>query len=133
MALLKRPLFRRPLLFFAGLGLAAAAGAIFQPYWLDLCNRMNSRPFVDQLGRTIYRGTEECSPVSAMTMSGNFLIGFGLFMMIIGPIIFSLAHVLRNGYNWESSRVETAVSNLPMLSGLLYIVAGAGLAIMGTQ
>jgi uncharacterized membrane protein YvlD (DUF360 family) len=66
-----------------------------------------------------------------MTMSGNFLIGFGLFMLIIGPIIFSLAHVLRHGYNWESSRVETAVSNLPMLSGILYIALGAGLAIMG--
>jgi uncharacterized membrane protein YvlD (DUF360 family) len=67
-----------------------------------------------------------------MTMSGNFLIGFGLFMLVIGPIIFSLAHVLRHGYNWESSRVETAVSNLPMLAGLLYIAAGAGLAIAGS-
>ena len=44
-----------------------------------------------------------------------FLIGFGLFMLIIGPILFSLAHVLRHGYDWESSRVETAVSNLPMV------------------
>ncbi len=105
---------------------------LFQPHWLDLCNRINSRPFVDQLGRTINRGAEECSPVSMMTMSGNFLIGFGLFMMIIGPTVFSLAHVLRHGYNWESSRVETAVSNLPMLSGLLYIVTGAGLALAGS-
>ena len=68
-----------------------------------------------------------------MTMSGTFLIGFGLFMLIIGPIIFSLIHVIRNGYNWESSRVETAVSNLPMLSGILYIAAGAGLAVMGNS
>ena len=64
-------------------------------------------------------------------MSGNFLIGFGLFMLIIGPIIFSLAHVLRHGYDWESSRVETAVSNLPMLSGIMYIAVGAALAILG--
>ena len=125
-------MFRRPLLFALGFGSAAGAGLLFPPYWLDLCNRINSRPFIDQVGRTVNRGTEECSPVSAMTMSGNFLIGFGLLMLVIGPIVFSLAHVLRHGYNWESSRVETAVSNLPMLAGVLYIAAGAGLAIAGS-
>ncbi len=130
MALFKRPLIRRPLLFAFGLGAAAIAGLLFQPHWLGLCNRVNSRPHVGISGQII-RG-DECSPVSPMTMSGNFLIGFGLFMLVIGPIVFSLAHVLRNGYNWESSRVETAVSNLPMLAGVLYIAAGAGLAIMGT-
>jgi hypothetical protein len=132
MSFLRRPLIRRPLLFVSGLGFAAAAGVIFQPHWLELCNRINARPFVDELGRTIYRGAEECSPVSAMTMAGNFLIGFGLFMLVIGPIIFSLAHVLRHGYNWESSRVETAVSNLPMLAGVLYMVVGTGLAFIGS-
>ncbi len=130
MALLSRPLFRRPLLFVAGLASAAAAGLLFQPHWVELCTRINSREFVSWGMQPVTRGGE-CAPVSPMTMSGNFLIGFGLFMLIIGPIIFSLAHVLRHGYNWESSRVETAVSNLPMLSGILYIAAGAGLAIMG--
>ena len=130
MAWLSRPLFRRPLLFVAGMAGAAAAGLLFQPHWVELCTRINNREFV-AWGGQITRGGE-CSPVSPMTMSGNFLIGFGLFMLIIGPIIFSLAHVLRHGYDWESSRVETAVSNLPMLSGILYIAAGAGLAIMGT-
>ncbi len=130
MALWQRPLLRRPIMFIAGLGAAAGAGLVFQPNWLDLCNRINSRPYVGMNGQ-ILRG-DECSPVSPMTMSGNFLIGFGLFMLVIGPIIFSLAHVLRNGYNWESTRVETAVSNLPMLAGALYIATGAGLAIAGT-
>ena len=130
MALLRRPLIRRPLLFVTGLGAAAAAGLLFEPHWLDLCNRINARPTVGINGQ-ITRGGE-CSPVSPMTMSGNFLIGFGLFMLVIGPIIFSFAHVLRNGYDWESSRVETAVSNLPMLAGLLYMGAGVGLAFMGT-
>ena len=127
---MKRPIIRRPIMFVAGLGAAAVAGLVFQPHWLDLCNRINARAFVGINGQ-VTRGAE-CSPVSPMTMSGNFLIGFGLFMLVIGPIIFSLAHVLRNGYNWESTRVETAVSNLPMLSGVLYIATGAGLAIMGT-
>jgi hypothetical protein len=131
MAVLKRPIIRRPLLFLSGLGLTTIAGALFQPHWLELCNRINSRPYVGMNG-TLSRG-EECSPVSALTMSGNFLIGFGLLMLVLGPIIFSLAHVLKNGYNWESSRVETAVSNLPMLAGLLYMVTGVGLAFLGSQ
>lgn len=130
MSFLRRPLIRRPLLFVSGLGFAAAAGVIFQPHWLELCNRINARPFVGING-TITRG-EECSPVSSMTMAGNFLIGFGLFMLVVGPIIFSLAHVLRHGYNWESSRVETAVSNLPMLAGVLYMIVGTGLAFIGS-
>ena len=130
MGLLQRPLIRRPLLFVVGLAAAAGAGLLFQPHWLDLCNRINARPYAGING-VITRG-QECSPVSPMTMAGNFLIGFGLFTLIIGPIIFSLAHVLRHGYNWESSRVETAVSNLPMLSGIIYIAIGAGLAIVGT-
>ena len=130
MALLSRPLVRRPLLFALGLGGAALAGLLFQPHWVELCTRINNREFVAWGGQPTLRGGE-CSPVSPMTMSGNFLIGFGLFMLVIGPIIFSLVHVLRNGYNWESSRVETAVSNLPMLSGVVYIVTGAVLAIAG--
>jgi hypothetical protein len=54
-------------------------------------------------------------------------------MLVLGPIIFSLAHLLRHGYNYEYSRVETAISNLPMLSGFLYIVAGTGLAFLGSS
>ena len=130
MGLFARPLIRRPLLFIVGLAAAIGAGLLFQPHWLDLCNRINARPHAG-LNGVITRG-QECSPVSPMTMAGNFLIGFGLFTLIIGPIIFSLAHVLRHGYNWESSRVETAVSNLPMLSGIIYIAVGAGLAIAGS-
>ena len=130
MDLLKRPLVRRPLMFLIGLGFAAAAGLLFQPHWVDLCNKINARPFIGING-TVTRG-EECSPVSPTTMSGNFLIGFGLFMLVIGPIIFSLVHVIRNGYNWESSRVETTVSNLPMLAGVLYMVVGTSLAYLGS-
>jgi hypothetical protein len=130
MAFLKRPLYRRPFVFLGGLAFAAVAGSLFQPYWLDMCNRINARPSVGFDGQLASRG--ECSPVSATTMSGNFLIGFGLFMLIIGPIIFSLAQVVIKGHNWEASRVETVTSNLPMLSGALYIAAGVGLAFMGT-
>jgi hypothetical protein len=130
MGIWHRPLIRRPVLFGIGFLVAAGAGMLFQPYWLDLCNRINTREYVAWNGRpTVGR---ECSPVSGVTMSGNFLIGFGVFMLIIGPIIFSLLQIRRRGYNWESSRVETATSNLPMLSGIIYIVSGFGLAMLGS-
>lgn len=129
MAWLSRPLLRRPLLFLLGLGFAAGAGLLFQPHWVEICTRINQREFVGWSGGTVVG--DGCAWVSPTTMVGTFLIGFGAFMLIIGPIIFSLAHVLRHGYNHEHSRVETAVSNLPMLSGILYIVAGTGLAFLG--
>lgn len=132
MAWLSRPLLRRPLLFLLGLAAAAAAGLLFQPHWVELCNRINSREFIGWNGQPIARGAE-CAPVSPTTMAGTFLIGFGAFMLVIGPIIFSLAHLLRHGYDYEYSRVETAISNLPMLSGFLYIVAGTGLAFLGSS
>jgi len=130
MRIWQKPIIRRPLLFLFGLSAAAGAGLLFQPHWLDLCNRINTREYIAWNGNPTVGG--ECSPVSGMTMSGNFLIGFGVFMLIIGPIIFSLLQVFRRGYNWESSRVETATSNLPMLSGVIYIVSGFGLAMLGS-
>ena len=63
--------------------------------------------------------------------AGRVLAGIPT-LLLVSIFIFSLAHVLRHGYNWESSRVETAVSNLPMLSGIIYIAVGAGLAIAGS-
>lgn len=129
MAWLTRPLLRRPLIFLLGMGSAAAAGLLFQPHWVDFCTRINSRSFVGWNGQEITRGGE-CAYVSQTAMVGNFLIGFGVLTMIIGPIVFSIAHVLRHGYNHEYSRVETAVSNLPILSGIIYVVIGGSLSFL---
>ena len=129
MAWLERPIIRRPVLFVSGIIGAVVAGLLFQPHWVELCTRINQRGFIDQLGRQIASG--ECAYVSPMAMSGYFLLGFGVFTMIIMPIIFALAQ-LRHGYNWESSRVETAVTNLPILSGFIYVAAGMGLAALGS-
>ncbi len=132
MAWLKRPIIRRPVYFVAGALLAISGGLLFQPHWVELCTRINQRSFVGLGGQPVIRGGE-CAYVAPVTMAGNFLIGFGVFTMIIIPIVFSLSQVLRDGYNWESSRVETAVTNLPILSGFLYVAVGAGLAIIGTS
>lgn len=129
MAWITRPLWRRPLLFLLGMGFAAGAGLLFQPHWVDLCTRINSRSFVGWDGQAITRGGE-CAFVSPTAMVGNFLMGFGVIMMIIGPIVFSIAHVMRHGYDHEYSRVETAVSNLPILSGIVYVAVGGGISFL---
>jgi len=66
-----------------------------------------------------------CQPVTPATaQSVGFTIA-GLFMIIIGPVINSLYQLFRYGAQWEFTRVETAISNYPMLAGMIYLaVAG---------
>ncbi|NND04377.1 MAG: hypothetical protein HKN91_16495 [Acidimicrobiia bacterium] len=66
-----------------------------------------------------------CQPVTPATaQSVGFTIA-GLFMIIIAPVINSLYHLFRYGAQWEFTRVETAISNYPMLAGVIYLaVAG---------
>lgn len=67
-----------------------------------------------------------CQPVTPATaQSVGFTIA-GLLMIIIGPVINSLYHLFRYGAQWEFTRVETAISNYPMLAGVIYL-ATAGL------
>lgn len=67
-----------------------------------------------------------CQPVELATA---FSVGFtiaGLVMIIIGPVVNSFYHLFRYGAPWEFSRVETAISNYPVLAGVIYlVVAGA--------
>jgi len=107
-------------------------GLLFQPHWQDLCTAVKQNALVPDPNQRIIIGPE-CEYVGPMAMAGNFLIGFGVFTMIIMPIVFSLIQVRRDGYNWETSRVETAVTNLPILSGFLYIVAGFGVALLAAS
>jgi len=65
-------------------------------------------------------------------MYGYFLIGLGVFMMILGPIINSLYRLYRYGQIWETSRVETAVGNVPLIVGFVYVVVGFLIAAIGT-
>ena len=66
-----------------------------------------------------------CQPVlPATAQSVGFTIA-GLFMIIVAPVINSLYHLFRYGAQWEFTRVETAISNYPMLAGVIYLgIAG---------
>jgi hypothetical protein len=65
-----------------------------------------------------------CSPMTFGTMFGYMVIGLGLFTVILLPVVNSLYRLYRYGQIWETSRVETAVANVPLLFGIIYIVLG---------
>lgn len=103
---------RRPLLFAAGLGIAALLTWATHPRWEGICANFNAE-----------RGIP-CSPMTFGAMFGYMVIGLGLFTMILLPIVNSLYRLYRYGQIWETSRVETAVANVPLLFGIIYVVLG---------
>jgi hypothetical protein len=103
---------RRPLLFLAGLGIAFSLAVTTQPRWDGICANFNAE-----------RGIP-CSPMTFAVMFGYFVIGLGIFTMILGPIINSLYRLYRYGQVWETSRAETAIGNVPLIMGLVYVVLG---------
>lgn len=102
---------RRPVWFLGGIGIAGLIALVLQPRWVDLCTSLNPRN-----GR--------CAAIDDQTMIGYVLIVGGFSMMILGRIVNSLYHLVRYGQKWETSRVETAVSNIPLLAGIGYIIIG---------
>lgn len=103
--------------FVLGAVVATLLARLFHPHYLGLCNNVK----VDT--------GDECSPMPLQAMVGVFLVGMGLVSMLVVPIVTSLYNVVRRGYDWETSRVETAVSNLPILAGLVYFAAGVAIAL----
>ncbi|MFQ5555564.1 MAG: hypothetical protein ACE5GC_09395 [Acidimicrobiia bacterium] len=97
--------------FLGGLAIAGGISLSLQPRWVDLCSRVDARP-------------GQCSPIDLPTMLGYVLIATGLVVMILGPVANSLYHLFRYGQKWETTRHETAVSNLPLLAGIVYFVLG---------
>ena len=103
--------------YFVVGGVAAAAIARwFQPHYVDVCDRVTEQP-------------EPCRAVPVQSMVGLFLIGLGIVSMTVVPIVTTITHVLRQGYDWETSRVETATANLPILAGLLYFAIGSAISL----
>jgi len=102
---------RLPVWFGGGFVVAGLIALALQPRWVDLCSRIDARP-------------GQCSPIDLPTMLGYVLIGTGLVVMILGPVANSLYHLFRHGQKWETTRHETAVSNLPLAAGIVYFVLG---------
>ncbi len=57
-------------------------------------------------------------------MIGYVSTAAGLLLMTIGPVITTMWRLFRDGYNWETSHVEPAHVNLPIVFGLAYFIGG---------
>ena len=106
---------RFPLLLISGAIVTLIASSYVQANYIELCGRYAVFP-----GR--------CAPVTLQTAFATGLGIAGLLMLIVGPVVNSIYHLLRYGQPWESSRVETAISNYPLLAGVIYLT-GAGLLV----
>ncbi len=107
---------RFPLLVISGALLTLWIASYVDRNYIDLCERYSVFP-------------SRCEPVSLRTAYSTGLGIAGLAMLTVGPIVNSIYHLLRYGQAWESTRVETAISNYPLLAGLIYW-AGAGLLVL---
>jgi hypothetical protein len=107
---------RFPVLLALGAGLTWLASFYVQRNYIDLCERLALFP-------------SRCAPVSLITAYSVGLAVAGLAMLIFGPIVNSIYHLLRYGQAWESSRVETAISNYPLLAGVIYLAGAAALSL----
>lgn len=107
---------RFPLLLITGALVTLLISQYVDRNYLELCDRYSVFP-------------SRCEPVSLRTAYATGLGIAGLAMLTIAPIVNSIYHLLRYGQPWESTRVETAISNYPLLAGLIYL-AGAGLLVL---
>lgn len=108
---------RFPILVGLGAGLTWLASFYVQVNYIDLCERLALFP-------------SRCAQVSLTTAYSVGLAVAGLAMLIFGPIVNSIYHLLRYGQAWESSRVETAISNYPLLAGVIYLAGAAALSLI---
>ena len=101
---------RFPLLVILGAVITLLASMYVERNYVELCQKYSVFP-------------SQCRPVMLSTAYSTGLAMAGLVMLIFGPIVNSIYHLMRYGQEWESTRVETAISNYPMLAGVLYLAA----------
>jgi hypothetical protein len=100
-------------LVWVGVGAAAIVVVAWwaSPRWVEFCSRFSRRP-------------APCAPIATPRMIGYVSTGAGLLLMTIGPVVTTMWRLFRDGYNWETSRVEPAHVNLPIVFGLAYFIGG---------
>lgn len=103
---------RFPILLIAGAAITFWIAHYVQGDYIALCKRYAVFP-------------SRCEVVDLQTAYATGLGVAGLVMLIIGPVVNSIYHLMRYGQPWEHSRVETAISNYPLLAGVIYMaIAG---------
>lgn len=87
----------------------AVLTAVLQPRWVELCARFSN-------------GSQPCGPTPRPRIAAYALVVLGLAVAVLGPVLTSLWDLMRNGYNWEQSRVEPAFVNGPILYGMAMVL-----------
>lgn len=108
---------RFPLLVLLGAAVTLLGTYLVQSNYTELCRRFALHP-------------SRCGTVTLRTAYTVGLGIAGLTTLIFGPIVNSLYHLFRYGMPWESSRVETAISNYPLLAGFIYLAAAALMSLL---
>ena len=117
-SLARKHWLRLPLLFVTGLGAAIAVGTWVTPRYIEFCRILN-------------RFASTCQDVPARHIVGYTVAALGIAMLILGPIVNTLYRLWRYGQAWETPRgPETAASNIPIATGVVYIALGMAIALV---
>jgi hypothetical protein len=103
---------RVPIFVVGTFALTIGAAIWFQARWLSFCEHFKNE------------GELPCQPIGDLRMVAYFTIGLGVVTMIVGPMVNTLYRLARYGQPWETTRHETAASNIPILAGLFYLALG---------
>ena len=106
---------RVPIIFLAVFGVVVFLALSFRSNWVE-CRTVEE--WYDQTCPTI--------PVRLLLIRVTALLS--VFTMIFGPLINSLYRLFRYGQVWETTRHETAVSNIPIVAGFGYMLIALILA-----
>ena len=100
-------------LVWAGVGTAVIVAVAWwlSPRWVDFCTPYNRR-------------SSPCAPIGTTRMIGYVSTGVGLFLMTVGPVVTTIWRLFRDGYDWETSHVEPAHVNMPIVFGIVYFIGG---------
>jgi len=108
---------RVPILFIAVLGVTVIGSLALRSNWVEC--------------RTVQEWfTQTCPTLPRRLLITRTVAILGVGAMILGPVINSLYRLFRYGQPWEGSRVETAVSNIPIVAGFAYLVIALAIAFL---
>jgi hypothetical protein len=94
-----------------GLLAALVIAWVLSPRWVGFCSSFNDRQ-------------TPCAFIDTPRMLGYVTTALGLLLMTVGPVVTTLWKLFRHGYDWETSHVEPAHVNGPIVLGIAYFIGG---------
>lgn len=99
---------RVPIIFVAVFAATAAVALALRSNWVEC--------------RTVEEWYNQTCPVlPRRLLLIRVISGLGVATMVLGPLLNSLYRLFRYGQPWETTRHETAVSNIPIVAGAGYL------------